>query len=450
MGFLLPTPEHRRELSTLLHLMWPILITQMAQAGYGLIDTMMAGQVSAGDLAAVAVGAGLWLPAFLLISGILVATTPLVAEAVGAGRRHDVPMITRQALWVALGLGVLGFLALRASVLLFDPLGVPDNLQAKTTLYIAGVSLGVPAIALYTALRGYHEALGHPRPIMLISVLGLLLNIPLNYAFIYGYGVIPAMGGAGCGFATAILMWWMLLALICYGAVSRHYADIRIFNQFDPPHWAWLKRILLLGVPIGVAIFFEASLFSMAALVLSPLGETVVAGHQIALSVTSQLFMIPLSLAMALTIRIGQLYGEQNWPRLKLVRRLGFWTGSSLALSIMLLIALFRHDLVSLYSHDAAVQQLAAQLLLLAMAYQLFDAWQVTTAGTLRGIQDTQIPMWITLFCYWVIALPCGLYLSRVAGYGAMGFWSGLVLGLFLASLLLLWRLRLQQRRLLG
>lgn len=441
------TTDTKTELSILLKLTLPILLTQVAQAGYGLIDTIMAGRVSPADLAAVAVGTGLWFPIVLLISGILMATTPLVAEAVGANRRAHVPHITRQSLWVALGLGVLGFGLLRLSPLLFEPLGVPDNLQSMTTVYLHGVSYGVPAMAIYGTLRCYSEALGHPRAVTVISIIGLALNIPLNYAFIFGYGMIPAMGGPGCGYATAILMWSTTGLLALHLAFAKHYQDIRLFNRFERPNFRMVGKILALGLPIGIAIFFEVSLFSLAALILSPLGETVVAAHQIALSVTSQLFMIPLALAMALTIRIGQLYGEKNWPTLHLVRRLGFLSSTVLACGTMLLIALFRSDMARAYSNDLDVQMLAVYLLLFALAYQLVDAWQVTAAGMLRGMQDTQATMWITLFCYWVVALPLGIYWSRVLHYGAAGLWAGLVLGLGLASVLLAWRLYWLQQR---
>lgn len=441
------TTDIKVELITLLKLTLPILLTQVAQAGYGLIDTIMAGRVSPADLAAVAVGTGLWFPIVLLISGILMATTPLVAEAVGADRRPQVPHITRQSLWVALGLGILGFGLLRLSPLLFDPLGVPDHLQSMIITYLHGVSYGLPAMALYGTLRCYSEALGHPRAVTVISLLGLALNIPLNYAFIFGYGIIPAMGGPGCGYATAILMWSMTGLLALHLAFAKHYQDIRLFNQFERPDRQMISKILTLGVPIGIAIFFEVSLFSLAAVILSPLGETVVAAHQIALSVTSQLFMIPLALAMALTIRIGQLYGEQNWPTLHVVRRLGFVSSTVLACGTMLLIAVFRADMARAYSSDLDVQAVAMYLLLFALAYQLVDAWQVTSAGMLRGMQDTQATMWITLFCYWGVALPLGIYWSRVLHYGAAGLWAGLVLGLGLAAVLLAWRLHWLQQR---
>jgi MATE family multidrug resistance protein len=161
------------------------------------------------------------------------------------------------------------------------------------------------------------------------------------------------------------------------------------------------------------------------------------------------LFMIPLSLAMALTIRVGHVYGEGDLVRLRQVRRLGWMAATGLALLTMLMIGVFRHDMARAYTPDADVQAIAAQLLLFALAYQLFDAWQVSAAGILRGLQDTRGPMWITLFCYWVVALPLGVWLARGAGYGANGFWLGLVLGLVLASVLLAWRLHWRQKQLL-
>jgi MATE family multidrug resistance protein len=449
-------PLSTREARTLLALMLPILLTQFAQAAFGLVDTIMAGRVSPADLSAVALGVGFWLPLFLLISGILQATTALVAQAFGAGQFNaqsiqQIPLITRQALWLAFFLGLSGLLLLLFSPLLFTPLGIPQSLQEKTRLFLFGISFGMPAIAFYTTLRCYTEALGRPRPVAIISMIGLVLTIPTNYLFIYGFHfgllTVPALGGAGCGFASAIIQWLMLIALGIYLTIAKPYHAIRIFSHFNPLNWHLIRRIVFLGFPIGIAIFFEVTLFSFAAIVLSPLGETVIAAHQVALSATSQLFMIPLSLATAVTIRMGQFYGQQDAAAMRRLRRVGLTLGSSLALSSMSFIAIFRHDITAIYSSDLHVQSLAATLLLFAMAYQLVDSWQVTTAGCLRGMQDTSVPMLITFFAYWVVAFPIGILLSRVLNYGAQGFWFGLLLGLTVAATLLLLRLRVRERR---
>jgi MATE family multidrug resistance protein len=445
-----------REARTLIILMLPILLTQLAQASFGLVDTIMAGRVSAADLAAVALGVGFWLPLLLLLGGILQATTPLVAQAFGAHTLDQtsmqrIPSIARQALWLALVLGLAAAALLQLSPLLFDLLEVPKALQAKAHLFVFAISFGLPAVAFSTVLRCYTEALGRPRPVTLISLCGLALAVPLDYLFIYGFHIgpltVPALGGAGCGIATAILQWGILITLLIYLSSAKPYQAIRIFSHFERPAKAVILRIMHLGFPIGIAIFFEVTLFSFAALVLSPFGEVVIAAHQVALSATSVLFMIPLSLATAVTIRMGQFYGQQDPRAMRRLRRVGHTLGTTLALTSMLFIALFRHDIAALYSRDAAVQALAATLLLYAMGYQLMDSWQVTTAGCLRGLQDTHVPMWITLFAYWVVGFPVGIILSRVMGYGAQGFWFGLLVGLGVAALLLVLRLRIRERR---
>lgn len=438
--------ERKTETRLLFHLMWPILITQFAQAGFGLIDTIMAGRLSPTDLAVVAVGVGLWLPVVLFLAGVMIATTPLVAEAKGAQQLQRIPWITHQALYLSLGLGLAGFCLLQLAPLTFDLLQIPAHLQPKTSLFLHSIAFGLPAVTLYATLRGYTEALGHPRPVTMISLIGLACSVPLNYVFMYGMGPIPAMGGAGCGFATATIQWIMLFVLIGYLNFAKTYQQLRLFDSFDRIDMVMLSKIFALGAPIGMAIFFEVSLFSIAAIILSPLGETVVAAHQIALSVTSQLFMIPLALAMALTIRVGQLYGEQNWRIMKKVQQLGFVFATSLACCTMLLIIFFRSEITSAYTKDLHVHAAAMHLLLFALAYQLFDAWQVSAAGCLRGMQDTQGPMWITLLAYWGIALPLGILLSRVLHYGAAGFWTGLVTGLTIAAFLLFLRLKRRQR----
>ena len=210
-----------------------------------------------------------------------------------------------------------------------------------------------------------------------------------------------------------------------------------------------MKRILQLGLPIGLAIFFEVSIFSTAAIVLSPLGETLVAAHQIAISVTSQLFMIPMSLAIALTIRTGTYYGEQNWQAMRKVQFLGLMTGTVFALMTMALMWLFRAEIVSIYTSDIEVTQVAMYLILFAIAYQLMDAWQVSAAGCLRGMQDTKGPMWITMLAYWVIAFPVGIYLARFTEMKAAGVWVGLIVGLTVACILLLRRLYRNNQRLM-
>jgi MATE family multidrug resistance protein len=438
----------RFEIKKLFQLMLPILVTQFAQAGLGLIDTIMAGHLSPTDLAAIAVGVGLWIPIMLLFSGIMIATTPLVAEANGARDFNNIPTIARQSLWMAFMLGILAMLVLQLMPFLLPLFGVPENLQPKAGLFLHAIGLGMPAVTMYAALRGYSEALGYPRPVTAISLLALLVLVPLNMIFMYGLGPIPALGSAGCGFATSILQWLMLIALAGYIYKGRAYCKTQVFSQWEKFNPVWAKRILKLGFPIGLAIFFEVSIFSTGAIILSPLGETVVAAHQIAISVTSQLFMIPMSLAIALTIRVGMYYGEKNWHAMRKVQHLGLITATVFAVLTMLVMWIFRSEIVAVYTRDLAVTHMALYLILFAIAYQLMDAWQVSAAGCLRGMQDTKGPMWITLLAYWVIAFPVGIYLARFTSMGAAGVWTGLIVGLSVACVLLLLRLYMNNKRL--
>ncbi|MEB3768172.1 MATE family efflux transporter [Acinetobacter sp. MD2] len=436
------------ELKRLLGLMLPILITQFSQAGLGLIDTIMAGHLSATDLAAIAVGVGIWMPIMLFFVGIILATTPLVAEAIGAKDHIKIPHLVRQSMWMAFGLGLIALVLLQFMPLLLPIFNVPIDLQPKATLFLHAIGFGMPAVTLYTSLRCYSEAIGNPHPVTAISLLSLLVLIPLNYLFMYGFGPLPALGSAGCGFATAILQWIMLITLSLYIHKAKVYQQHKIFSNVEKPNWMLAKQVLKLGVPIGLAVFFEVSIFSTAAIIISPLGDITVAAHQIAISVTSQLFMFPMSLAIALTIRVGTYYGEKNWAAMRQVQWLGFMTATVMACFTMLLIAFGRNEIIQLYTRDPHVAEMAVYLLHFCLAYQMMDGWQVSAAGCLRGMQDTQAPMWITLIAYWGVALPLSIYWIRYQHMGAQGIWISLIVGLCIACILLLRRLYKMNQRL--
>ena len=437
------------ELKKLLFLMLPILLTQVAQTGFGLIDTVMAGQLSAADLAAIAVAVAIWVPVVLLCCGVLMATSPLIAQVIGANQLQRIPTIAHQALWISILLGIFGMLVLQLMPEFFHLLRIPENLHGKAGLFLHSIAFGVPALTLYSVLRCYCEALGHPHVVTLISLVALPTLIPLNYMFMYGFGFIPAMGSAGAGVSNAILQWAMLLVLIAYIKYAKTFAHVRLLQRFERVDRALCLRILKLGLPIGLAVFFEVSLFSTAALVVSPLGDTVIAAHQISMSITSQLFMIPYSLALALTIRVGQHYGAKNWRNMQHAQMVGFMVASFFALLTMLLLWFGRAWIIEFYNDDAEVFQVAFGLVIFAVAYQLIDAWQVTSAGCLRGMQDTKGPMWITLVAYWLIAFPLGVYLTRHVLHSAIGVWIGLITGLAIASLLLIARLIIANKRLM-
>ncbi|MBF7683820.1 MATE family efflux transporter [Acinetobacter sp. B5B] len=437
----------RTEFKQLLTLMIPILMTQFSQAGLGLIDTIMAGQISAADLAAIAIGVGIWIPIMLLCASIVLATTPLIAEAMGAQKRQNISYIVRQSMWLSAGLGIFAFFILQLMPFMLSVFKVPADLQPKVSLFLRAIAFGMPAVCMYTSLRCYSEALGYPRPVTVISLLSLIVLIPLNYIFMYGIGPIPELGSAGAGFATAILQWLMLFTLAIYIAQSKTYQSDQLFTQWDRFNPIMAKRIMLLGIPIGLAVFFEVSVFSSGAIILSTLGDTIVAAHQIAISVTSQLFMIPMSLSIALTIRVGTYYGAKNWDAMKKVQHVGLVTAAFLSCITMLIIAIFKEHITALYTHDMRVAHITLSLLYFCISYQLLDALQVSAAGCLRGMQDTRSSMWVTLLSYWGISMPLSIYWIRYSGHGPEAIWLSLNIGLLVACVLLLSRLYITNQK---
>ncbi|SDU32869.1 MATE family efflux transporter [Geopseudomonas guangdongensis] len=434
-----------RELRTLLGLAVPIIIAQLAHTAMGFVDTLMAGRVSAHDLAAVALGNSIWVPVFLLMTGILMAVTAKVARHAGAGDFARIGPLVRQGLWLGLLVGLLAGGLLWGARPLLQMMQVDAALIDPAMGYLQAVAVGFPAVALYQVLRCFSDGLGRTRPSMVLGMLGLLLNIPANYVFIYGKLGVPAMGGVGCGWATALVMWFLLGGMLLWVRWAPVYRSSQLFTRFEAPQPAAMRPLLGVGLPIGISVFAEASIFSVIALLIGSLGATVVAGHQIALNFSSMIFMIPYSLAMAATVRVGQALGR-GAPR---DARFAAGTAMLLALayaccSASLMLPL-REAIARLYTSDPQVVALAAGLIVYSALFQFSDAIQVTAAGALRGYQDTRVTMLITLLAYWGIGLPVGyaLGLSDWLGQpsGPAGLWQGLVVGLTCAALLLGWRL---------
>ncbi|WP_422411789.1 MULTISPECIES: MATE family efflux transporter [unclassified Endozoicomonas] len=444
--------RYSKELKELIYLSAPILGAQLATTGMGFVDTSMAGQYSAEDLAAVAIGSSIWVPIYLLIRGILMATTPTVAHLFGALKIDQIASPVRQAMWLSLVLSVVGMVLMINAMPLLNVLEVNAEMAARTDAYLDALAWGVPGICLYQTMVSYCEGRSITKPAMLISFVGLLINIPLNYVLIYGKFGFPEMGSVGCGYATAICFWVMCLLMFCYTRFNQKHTEVNLFDRFESPDMGRIAAHLKLGVPIGLAIFFEASIFSAVALVIGKLGAVTVAGHQIALNLASMAFMVPLSLSMGITIRVGQALGAGD-PQ---AARFSGYSGIVATLLTATLIAAvmwaFADALTSLYTRNTAVKALAAQLLIFAALFQYADGIQVASNGALRGYKDTRVPMIIILIACWGIALPLGYTLGLTdfiadEPMGPHGLWIGLVLALTLSAVFLLLRFRSLSKR---
>lgn len=425
------------EIAATARLALPLIGAQLAAMGSNVIDALLAGHLSAHTLGAVAVGANIWSLAIVTSVGMMLAVPASVAHLDGAGRRHEVGPLLGQVMWIAWVLGALLWLAVRHVAVVLELIGVAPSLRHDVDAFLHAISWGAPAMTMYFALRGLSEGLSLTRPSMVFSVGGLCLLAPLGYVLMYGRLGWPALGARGSGIATALVLWLEMGAFALFVARHRCYRGLGLAHVLCRPRWPAIAELLHLGVPMALTVIMEAGLFAATGLVISTLGEDVVASHQVALSVASVAFMVPLGLAMATTIRVGNAAGRADVAG---VRYAGF-CGIGLALLTQVLscsVMLGLPDRIAgLYTHDRHVVGLAAQLLVLAGVFQFSDGIQAVSNGALRGIKDSRVPMLITAFAYWGVGMPVGWWLSFHARLGARGMWMGLIAGLSMAAVLL-------------
>ncbi|SET47499.1 MATE family efflux transporter [Thalassotalea agarivorans] len=440
------------DIKSLSKLAYPILIAQLVQNLMGFADTVMAGRVSATDMAAVAVASSVWLPLILLIYGIVMALAAIVSQLAGAQKYDAIAKPVAQAGWIALILSlslILLFYGLIPN--LHDIVKLEDGLEVLMFDYLLYVVWGAPGFCLYLVLRNYAEGMSHTKPTMIISLIGLAINVPANYIFIYGEFGAPALGGAGCGIATAIVYWVMFIGMLIYVLISKKLQQAELFKQFYWPNWDEMMSILRIGVPIALSLLFEVTLFAVAALFLAPFGSQVVASHQIAINFSSLVFMVPLSIAMAVTIKVGFSVGKREFEQAKQMCVSALVLGFLIACFTASLSVLFRHQIAAIYTHEVPVIELAASLMFLAALFQFSDFIQVICAGALRGYKDTKAILYITFVSYWPIGLAIGCILGLtdyiVPSMGPSGFWIGFIVGLTVAAILLSIRLRYIQKQ---
>lgn len=432
-----------KEMKALLRLAGPLIVNSLSIAGMQFADAVMAGRLGASALAAVAVGASVWFLGFALCLGLMMALSPIAARFYGAGELGLIGRYTRQGLILGVGLGLAILVLARlwtGPVLAF--IGIDAEFRNVTVDYVHAIVLGAPAICAFLALRFTTEGIGYTRPIMYSSLFALVCNVFLNYVFIFGHFGAPALGAVGAGVASAITMWLILVLLGVYMVRHPRYAPLRIFERLPAPRLPVLKEILLLGVPIAVTITAEAGLFSAVSILVGTLGAEITAAHQIAINFASTMFMVPLALSAATTVRIGHALGSGR-PE---AARFSGVTGIALCAGFMTLSAafllLFRDAVVSLYTTDPAVKTIAMGLVMIAAVFQIADGVQVGAAGALRGYKDTRVPMLINTFAYWVLAFPLA-YLAAVTFRAPPEYiWGGFVLGLTVAAVMLTVRYR--------
>jgi MATE family multidrug resistance protein len=316
-------------------------------------------------------------------------------------------------------------------------MGIAPEIRPGAVAFLDGIRWGVPALTLYLCMRYLCDGLHWTLPTMLFGFGGLLLLVPSGYVLTYGAFGVPSLGAGGLGIASAAMMWAQAAGFAVYLWRSRRFAGLRLFERFDAPHWPAIRGLLATGLPIGVTVAMEGGLFIGTALLIGRLGEVPAAAHQIAINVAALCFMIPMGLAEATTVRVGHALGRAD---LAGVRRAAFAglvivLGTQLVSGLTLLLG--NEVIVGFYTADATVAALAASLLLYAAAFQFPDGIQVLSAGALRGLKDTRVPMLLAFLAYWGIGMTLGAGLGLGLGWGPRGMWLGLIAGLTVAALLL-------------
>lgn len=415
----------------------PLIAGQLAGVLMTFVDTVMAGRLSPEALASVAAGAAIWHTVMLAGMGVLMAVSPSVAQLEGAGRQREIAPLVRQALWIAGGLTLATGVVYLGAAPLLTALELDPALHPTILGYLRALLWGAAPMYAFLALRFLCEGMEISRPVMYFGFVGLAVNVVANSVLIYGRLGFPALGAVGCGYATSAVWWTELAGLIIYIRYHPRLRPLRLFERFEWPRAEVLGGLLRLGLPIGFSFFVEVSMFAGVALLMGTISTAAVAGHQVAINVASITFMVPLGISLATTVRVGNALGRGD---LVATRRAG-WIGLLLMLATQLVSATvlltLPRQIAAIYSRDAALVAIAAELLILAAIFQLSDGLQVVAAGALRGLKDTRGPMIVTVVAYWLFGLPFGYWLGFHRGLGPRGLWIGFIGGLTVAGVLL-------------
>lgn len=438
----------REKTNLIFILLIPILITQLGMFSMVFFNTIMSGQYNASELAGVAIGSSIWNPVFTGLSTILLAVSPIAAQRFGEKKGEEVTSIVKNGILLAIVIGIfviiLGMFLLNP---ILDQLSLKEAVREPAHDYLVGLSFGIIPLFIYNVLRSFIYALGNTRVVMIILLSALPINLFLNYVLIFGVFGFPELGGAGGGYATSVTFWFILGVTIFIIQKKEPFSTFQVFSSAHEFSLAKCKEILKIGVPMGLSTFFETSMFAVVTILLTRFSVTTIASYQSALNIVSFLYMIPTSISMALTVVVGYEVGARRYKDAKIYSWLGIYLSMFIALVTGLFVVLFRHEVASLYSNEAAVISLTAHFLIYALFFQISDALQVTAQAALRGYKDVNFAFVMTLIAYWFICLPLGYALANFTDMGATGYWIGLTVGLLAAGISLSARLLYIQKK---
>lgn len=435
-------------LRRLLDVMIPILITQTAIMAMNFCDSAMSGHAGAVHLAGTAIGGNLWMPVMASLNGILLGSMPIIAHLLGRGERQNIGRVVRHTMLLATAFSLL---LLVAGVLFLDRLlgtfGLEPQVHYIAKMYIAAIGVGVLPFFLSTALRALVDTSGYTGITMKIYLLALPVNAFLNYCLIFGKLGAPALGGIGAGLATGITYWLEFFIFVWVVHKLPAFAPLRIFTDKFKFDMAQLRENLSLGVPMGMAIFMEASIFGVIAIFIAKFGTVIIAAHQAAMSFTSLLYMVPLSFSMSLTIVVGVEAGARRFSEALRYSLLGIACNITVAVLLTIFVLFDREFIAGLYTSEPVIIRQTIGFLFYAMFFQVMDATAAPIQGILRGYKDVKATFWAGLAAYWLICLPLGCYFDYYMHFGPSSYWLSLDIGLLCAVLFLGGRFWYLQRK---
>lgn len=432
--------SYRAEARASFLLAYPVMISMLGQVMTGVADSVMIGWTGAVPLAASSLANSFFGVLLFFGIGVSYAITPLVAEAAGSGDDRTIIDTLRHGLIINLVTGFILVSIVVAGQSVLGHIGQPSDVVELAIPYLLIVTYSFIPTMIFQTFRQFAEGLHRTRMAMVIMIVANLVNVVLNYVLIYGIWIFPEMGLNGAGWATFIARVVMALWMVGYVFYGRKFRAYRAGFRLGSYSGALFNRMLHIGLPAGAQFIFEAAAFGLSAIMMGWLGATTLAAHQIAINLATVSYMTTSGLGAAATIRVGTFLGQGDRPAL---RRSGF-TLIGLGIGLMTLwgIAFItgKHFLPGLYIDDPAVLAMAAPLMVIAGFFQLSDGMQVVCAGALRGLQDVKVPSLLIFIAYWVVALPVGYLLAFPLGFGAIGIWTGLLIGLTVTATAMVWR----------
>ncbi|MBV8501679.1 MAG: MATE family efflux transporter [Paucibacter sp.] len=433
----------RADLHRIVPLAWPVFVGQIAVLAFATVDTFLLARYSAIDLAALAVGAAIYVSVFVGLMGVVLAVSPIVGQLFGAGKLERAGRQLHQAFWLAIFLAVLGDALLLFPAPLLGIAHAGPQVESRVREYLQALAAALPPALLFTAYRGFNTAISRPKAVMSIQVVGLLLKIPLSAMFVWGLGPLPALGTLGCGIATAIVMWtqcaagwWLLRHDASYDAYGLRRGGL------EAPHWKDLRALLRLGVPMGGAIAIEVTGFTFMAIFIARLGAIPVAGHELAINLVSMMFMMPMAIGSAAGTLVAQAVGARDPEDARSLSNHSMALGLAVAAVMGGLVFLFREQVLRLYTHDMRIVNAAMPLLLWVWIFHTADAAQTVAAQILRAYHIATAPVLIYAVAIWGVGIGGGYYMAFSGSasvpeslHGASGFWSAATVGLILAAI---------------